>query len=154
MRLPASVLQGILARAALVFLRLFLGGIFLLAAWGKLQGSAAPAFADLLAGVPKGTAYPFYQEFFGPALARNPGSFGAAVAWAQLLVGATLVVGLLTRLSAIVALLLAVHSVLATGMLHDAGYGAIAIGLLIGAAGRTFGLDQLLARRWPRSPLW
>jgi uncharacterized membrane protein YphA (DoxX/SURF4 family) len=152
MRLPASVLQGILARAALVFLRLFLGGIFLLAAWSKFQGTAPPAVTDLLAAAPRETAFPFYQELFEPV--RSPAAVSSAFAWAQLLLGTTLVLGLLTRLSAVLALVLAIHSVLATGTLHEVGYGAIAIGLLIGAAGRTFGLDQLLARRWPRSPLW
>jgi hypothetical protein len=36
----------------------------------------------------------------------------------------------------------------------DTAFGVVAVALLVGAAGRTFGLDALLAKRWPRSPLW
>lgn len=63
-------------------------------------------------------------------------------------------IGLATRFSALLALLLTVNSILARGALNDWAYGAIAVALLIGAAGRTSGLDEMLARRWPRSPLW
>jgi hypothetical protein len=59
-----------------------------------------------------------------------------------------------------VALLLTVNYLFAKGQWfwtpssNDAAFAAISIGLLIGAAGRTFGLDALLARRWPRAPFW
>jgi thiosulfate dehydrogenase [quinone] large subunit len=151
MRLPASVLQGILARAALVFLRIFLGLVFLLAGWAKLQTSPPPNF---LAGVPRGTGYPAYEEVFGRVVLPHVEFIATAVTWSQMLVGIALLLGLLTRLSAILALILAVNSILATGTVQEAGYAAIAIALLIGAAGRTFGLDGMLARRWPRSALW
>jgi thiosulfate dehydrogenase [quinone] large subunit len=128
-RLPGSILQGILARAALVLLRIYLGIIFLLAAWPSLRLPNASLVASL-------------------------------VTWGELLVGLTLVLGLLTRLSATVALLLMVNCMLAKGTSswrpcsNDGALAVIAGALLIGAAGRTFGFDSLLAKRWPRSPLW
>jgi uncharacterized membrane protein YphA (DoxX/SURF4 family) len=131
-RLPGSILQGILARAALVLLRIYLGAIYLLAAWPHLTGASTP---NGLLGVP-------------------------LIPWGELLVGLTLVLGLFTRLSAAVALLLVANRMYATGAgfwdpsSNDTAFAAIAVALLIGAAGRTFGLDGLLARRWPRSPLW
>jgi uncharacterized membrane protein YphA (DoxX/SURF4 family) len=72
----------------------------------------------------------------------------------------TLVLGLATRLSATVALVLLVNYMLAKGAWfwypssNDAALAAIAVSLIIGAAGRTLGLDAMLARRWPRSPFW
>jgi uncharacterized membrane protein YphA (DoxX/SURF4 family) len=153
MRLPGSVLQGILASAALVFLRIFLGLVFLLSAWAKLESHRPPLLRALLAGVPGKNGYHFYQEFLRQAL-PNLDVLAGVLAWCGLLVGIALIVGLLTRLSAVLALVLAVHSHLASGSLQEAAYGAIAISLVIGAAGRTFGLDKPLARRWPRSPLW
>jgi uncharacterized membrane protein YphA (DoxX/SURF4 family) len=131
-RLPGSILQGILARAALVLLRIYLGVIFLLAAWPELTGASAPS--------------------------ALPGA--ALIPWAELLVGLTLVLGLFTRLSAAVVLLLVANRMYATGAWfrdpssNDTAFAVIALALLIGAAGRTFGLDALLAKRWPRSPLW
>jgi uncharacterized membrane protein YphA (DoxX/SURF4 family) len=132
-RLPGSILQGILARAALVLLRIYLGVIFLLAAWPQLKGASAFSTASL-----------------GAALI--PGG--------ELLVGLTLVLGLFTRLAAAVALLLVANRMFAQGpwlwepTSNDAAFAVIAVALLIGAAGRTFGLDALLAKRWPRSPFW
>ena len=121
----------ILARTALVLLRIYLGVIFLLAAWSKLSGDLDPPFTGFLEQV---------------ALQRGP-LVAALVTWGELLVGLTLVLGLMTRLSATVALLLVANS-------HAGALAAIAVALLLGAAGRTFGLDALLAKRWPRSPFW
>jgi uncharacterized membrane protein YphA (DoxX/SURF4 family) len=130
-RLPGSILQGILARSALVLLRIYLGVIFLLAAWTRLGGSPSYAFPS-----------------------------AALIPWAELVVGVTLVLGLFTRLAAALALLLLANRVYAGGIWiwdpsnSDAAFGVMAVALLVGAAGRTFGLDALLAKRWPRSPLW
>jgi uncharacterized membrane protein YphA (DoxX/SURF4 family) len=144
-RLPGSILQGILARAALVLLRIYLGVIFLLAAWPKLRGDPTSRLTGFLEKV---------------ALLPNASLIASLVTWGELLVGLTLVLGLTTRLSAILALLLVVNSMFAKGewfwqpASNDGALAVIAVALLIGAAGRTFGLDALLAKRWPRSPFW
>ena len=129
MRLPGSVLQGILARAALVFLRIYLGAVFLILAWSGIQEGAAP----------------------------QP---GAPMLWAELAVGLALVLGLLTRFSSAVVLVLAINALVSKGadgwapLSNELALAAISIALLVGAAGRTLGLDAALARRWPRSPFW
>jgi uncharacterized membrane protein YphA (DoxX/SURF4 family) len=144
LRLPGSILQGILARAALVLLRIYLGVIFLVAAWPKLRGDFTPVLTGLLQKV---------------AL-ENSHLVAAVVTWAELLVGVTMVLGLITRFSAVIALVLTVNSMLAKGAWFwtpsssDAAFAVISLALLIGAAGRTLGLDAFLARRWPRSPFW
>ncbi len=131
MRLPGLVLQGILARAALVFLRLYLGFAFLLSSWLKVEGASLP-----------GTSYV------------------AALTLTESLVGVALILGLLTRFSAAAALIVSVIHLYSTGAWLEptgsghAAHAAISIALLVGAAGRTMGLDAMLARRWPRSPLW
>ena len=100
MRLPGSILQGILARAALVLLRIYLGVIFLVAAWPKLRGDSAPRLVGFLEKV---------------ALLPNASLVASLVAWGELLVGLTLILGLLTRMSATVALLLVLNSMFAKG---------------------------------------
>jgi hypothetical protein len=130
-RLPGSILQGILARAALVLLRIYLGVIFLLAARPALGGTGS--LASPTAGL---------------------------IPWAQLIVGMTLVLGLCTRLAASLALLLLADRTYTAWVgvwdpaSNDTAFGVIALALLIGAAGRTFGLDALLAKRWPKAPFW
>ena len=132
MRLPGSILQGILARTALVLLRIYLGAIFLLAAWPKVTGGSPPD-----TWLPSGL-----------------------IPWGELLVGVFLVLGLFTRLAAAMVLLLLANRIYAAGAWlwdpasNDAAFAVIAAALLIGAAGRTFGVDALLAKRWPKSPLW
>jgi hypothetical protein len=46
MRLPASVAQGILARAALAFLRIYLGMAILIRAWDEIQAGVAPLLSE------------------------------------------------------------------------------------------------------------
>jgi uncharacterized membrane protein YphA (DoxX/SURF4 family) len=129
MRLPGSVLQGILARAALVFLRVYLGMVFVAGALGKLRESSAL-------------------------------TLGGAVGWGELIVGVALLLGFLTRFAAGVVLVVSVNALVLgegngwnPGSSH-AALAAIALALLVGAAGRTAGIDAVLARRWPRSPFW
>jgi uncharacterized membrane protein YphA (DoxX/SURF4 family) len=129
MRLPGSVVQGILARAALAFLRVYLGVVIAIRAGNEMLGGGASQLP-----VP--------------------------VTWGELVVGAALVIGCFTRFAAAVVLVLSVNNMIVAGReawnpgSGDAVYAAVALALLIGAAGRTAGLDALLARRWPRSPLW
>lgn len=159
MSLPGEVLQGILARGALALLRVYLGVIFLIAALPKLRQDFTPHLVGFVQQVGLQRAHPFYQHFLEQVVLPNAAVFAALVTGAELFVGVTLILGLMTRLSASVALILALNYMFAKGAWpwtpssNDAAFAAIALALLIGAAGRTLGLDSFLARRWPRSPL-
>ena len=136
MRLPGEIIKGILARAALALLRVYLGTLLVLAGLSHLRGYPHELIvpdAELIAGV---------------------------VNWGELLVGLLLLLGVMTRLAAAAALLLTIDSMLAHGSWRwlpsssDAALAVMSLAVLIGAAGRTLGLDSILARRWPRSPFW
>jgi uncharacterized membrane protein YphA (DoxX/SURF4 family) len=139
MRLPGEILQGILARAALVLLRVYLGLAFLLQGVQLLRSSVH--------AVP-GVVLP------------NEHIFWLLFSWGELLAGGFLILGWLTRLWAAAALLFSLTYLLAREGGIDTAFGArglsaaISLALLIGAAGRTLGVDSWFARRWPRSPLW
>jgi thiosulfate dehydrogenase (quinone) large subunit len=160
MRLPGEILQGILARAALALLRVYLGVIFLIAAVPKLLGDFTPGLTAFLERRAMEQSHLFYREFLQEVVLPNARLFAALVTWGELLVGVLLVLGLMTRLSATVALLLTLNYMFAKGAWpwtpssNDAGFAAISLALVIGAAGRTFGIDSMLAKRWPRSALW
>ena len=132
MRLPGLVLQGILARVALVFLRLYLGFVFLLSSWLRLDGR----------------------------ILLSETSIESVITLGELVVAVTLILGVMTRFSAAVALIISVSYLRSSGAWLDVtgtghvAHAAISLALLIGAAGRSMGLDAVLARRWPRSPLW
>jgi uncharacterized membrane protein YphA (DoxX/SURF4 family) len=160
MRLPGEILQGILARAALVLLRVYLGVVFLIAAVPKLQADFTPGLAAFLEQRALEQSHPFYRHFLQEVVLPNTQLFAVLVTWGEFLVGVLLLLGLMTRLSATIALLLTLNYMLAKGAWpwtpssNDAAFAAISLALVIGAAGRTLGLDSMLARRWPRSPFW
>ena|SRR5688572_890926 len=160
MSLPGEIAQGILARTALVILRVYLGVVFLLAAMPKLRGNSVPDLIGFLNYIALERGHPFYQEFARGVMLPHAGAFAALIGWGELLVGVTLIAGLLTRFSAGLALLLALNYMFAKGAWFwspwstDAAHAVIALALLIGAAGRTLGIDRFLARRWPRGVFW
>ena len=159
MRLPASILQGILARSALTFLRIYLGFVFLVSGWSRMEQGFAPELARLLDSS-DGRVHHWYQAFAEQMILPRVGLVADLTAWGELLVGCCLVLGLGTRLAAALALLLAVNIMLAQGSWFwtpsssYAAWATVSVALLVGAAGRTLGLDAFLARRWPRSPFW
>src|SRR5215208_7917997 len=156
MRFPGEIVQGILARAALVLLRVYLGTVFLVAAVPKLGGDFTPQLIGFIENVGLKRAHPFYRAFLETVVLPNAHLFSLMIPWGELLVGALLILGLLTRLSAAGALLIGANYMLAKGAWpwtpssNDAAFAVIASALLIGAAGRTLGVDGLLARRWLR----
>jgi len=160
MSLPGEVLQGILARGALALLRVYLGAVFLIAALPKLRQDFTPGLTGFVEQVGLTRGHPFYQQFLEQVVLPNAAFFAALVTGSELFVGVTLILGLMTRLSSSVALILALNYMFAKGAWfwtpssNDAAFAAIALALLIGAAGRTLGVDSFLARRWPRLPLW
>ena len=159
MRLPGEIIQGILARGALVLLRLYLGVVFLLSALPKFERDQASDLAGFLQRVLE-TGHAFYRPFVESVLLPNSAVVASVVGWIEALVGVTLIAGLATRFSAGLAMVLALNYMFAKGewfwtpWSYDAAFLVIAVALLIGAAGRTLGIDAMLARRWPRSPLW
>jgi thiosulfate dehydrogenase (quinone) large subunit len=158
MSLPGEIIQGILARTALAILRVYLGVAFLLSALPKFERDPGPELIGFLQ-VTLERAHPFYQEFVRSIMLPNAGAFAAVIAWGELVVGVTLILGVLTRFSAGFALVLSMNFLFARGAWfwspsYDAACAAISVALIIGAAGRTWGLDALLAKRRPRSVFW
>lgn len=160
MRLPAEILQGILARAALVLLRVYLGVVFVVAAVPQLGDDGASPLIAFPPDVALEQGHRFYREFVRAVVLPHADLFARLVPWVEMGIGVLLVLGLLTRVAAAGAMLLAVNCMFAKGewfwsrSSSDAAHSLIALALLLGAAGRTLGLDRLLARRRSRSALW
>ena len=141
----------------LIFLRLFYGLFFFQAGVNKMM---------------KGWGYASYlEEVFAQRITElNPNSFAAAylenfaipmatpisliVAYGEVFAGAGLLLGLLTRSSAILAFFILFN--IAIGGYYDASllpFFAINLSIIIWPTGRLFGLDRWLARRYPDS-IW
>lgn len=148
--------------SVLAALRIYLGAIFALADYPKL--AAGPGFKGMLFGflthVGLDQAQPFYQNFLIHTVLPHIALFAVLVTVAETAVAIALIIGLGTRLAAVIAMLLLTNYMFAKGLWwwnpssNDGAFFVIALVLALCAAGRTFGIDAALARRWPRSLLW
>jgi uncharacterized membrane protein YphA (DoxX/SURF4 family) len=143
--------------AYLVPLRLFWGIILVLEGWSKIQGDwlhGTPILRTLDGWVEAQKTYAFFLPVVNAARA-HPKIFGALITVGELVVGGTLVLGLLTRLSSILG------AVLLFSITFGGGQGPVPPGnaLLMGAVfllfilappGRVLGLDMFLRGRLPR----
>jgi uncharacterized membrane protein YphA (DoxX/SURF4 family) len=98
--------------------------------------------------------YPWYQKFLADVVVPHSELFGNLVTWGEILVGACLILGLLTRWSSFVGLFMMVNYFFGPGMARGGAMmaqqetfaGAFLMFILSGP-GRTLGLDGLFFRR-------
>jgi thiosulfate dehydrogenase [quinone] large subunit len=143
--------------AYLVPLRLFCGWIFLNGGLAKLAGGwlVRPELTTTLLGwMREGRPYSFYVPFLRSVVLPHAHGFAYLVSFGELLVGAALLAGLLSRLAAFVGLMLVGNFLLARGD----GIGingtmpmvVMTVTLMLTGAGRSLGLDTALRGRVPR----
>jgi uncharacterized membrane protein YphA (DoxX/SURF4 family) len=143
-------------------LRIYLGIIFAIAVYAKFE--KGPAFISVLNGYLANFglqhANPFYQRLLSTAIIPHVSTIATLVVVAECAVALALITGTLTRLAAVIAMFLLTNYMMSKGLWwwspssNDSGFFMIALALAISAAGRVFGVDALLAKRWPQSILW
>jgi len=148
-------------RALVVILRLHLGVILLLTDAGKLTRDQ-PFSVEMLAFLQHAmrNASAPYRAFVEHAVIPHATTFSVLVLAGELVAGLSLLFGIATRAGAAIAMLLFVNYMLAKGRMfwspdsEDAAVFLSALVVGLAAAGRSFGVDAFLHRRWPRVPLW
>lgn len=152
--------------AGVVLLRFFLGFFFLYVAAVKLMHPQA--FIDSLHGVlaPGGqfvtgdVAWPAFTHFLKTTVYTHLAAWAWLIMLGEGMVGVLFLLGFLTRLAALGGLALSTAYLLSTLHLTASDWGvnaafvAMNLAVLIAAAGRTWGLDALLARRTRVKLLW
>jgi uncharacterized membrane protein YphA (DoxX/SURF4 family) len=148
------------AQVALAILRIALGSLFVSVFFenlGKGLYSAAGYSGLINYYIEKGHA-PQLLKTVMAVMANHANVAGPMQGVAEITFGLLLLVGLLTRPVALAAFLF-----LSTLWIAEWGTAwiwellipmVVALGLIIGAAGRKWGIDGLIARRYPRSVLW
>jgi thiosulfate dehydrogenase [quinone] large subunit len=143
--------------AYLVPLRIFCGLILVLEGWSKFQGDwlhGTPILHTLDGWVDAHKTYHFFLPMVNSARA-HPKIFGTLITVGELVIGASMVLGLLTRLAAVLG------AFMLFSFAFGAGQGPVPPGnaLLMGAIfvlfifappGRVLGFDQALRNRLPR----
>jgi uncharacterized membrane protein YphA (DoxX/SURF4 family) len=148
-------------RALLVILRVHLGVILLITDAGKL-GRDEPFSVEMLGFLRHAmhNASAPYRAFVEHVVIPHATTFSVLVVAGELVAGLSLLFGVATRIGAAVAMLLFLNYMLAKGRMfwspdsEDAAVFFSALVVALGAAGRSFGVDALLHRRWPRVPAW
>lgn len=159
---PKTGSRRFVPRALLVILRVHLGIILLLTVIGKLT-SAQPFSVEMLGylqGYSMRNASAPYQNFLQQIVIPHATLFSYLIMAGELIAGVLLLTGTMTRVAAGIAMFLFLNYMLSKGRLfwspdsEDAAVFFSALVVLLGAAGRVWGVDAYLAKRWPRVPLW
>jgi uncharacterized membrane protein YphA (DoxX/SURF4 family) len=148
------------ARIGLAIVRLTIGAMFLWVFFENLgKGAYTPAgYAGVINYYIKGSHSPAAWKALLGFMANHAAIAAPMQAMTEILLGVLLVIGLLTRPVAFVA-----FGFLASLWVSEWGTSWIwellvpvlaSLGLAVGRAGRTWGIDALLARRRPSSPWW
>ena len=149
-------------RSLLIILRAHLGVILLITVAGKVFRSE-PFSVEMLTYLQKYSlrvASGPYKHFLESVVIPHVVLFSHLIVIAEIIAGISLLFGLATRLGATIAMFLFLNYMFSKGRLfwspdsEDAAVFFSALVCLLGAAGRVWGIDAYLAKRWRRIPLW
>jgi thiosulfate dehydrogenase [quinone] large subunit len=147
----------------LALLRVFVGIRFLLVGAQKWDWIGTHRLGTTLMAwvrAERATAFGWHVHFLTHTVLPHETLFTYLVVSGEIGVGLLLVLGLLTRLAALLALVMNANYLLATWALGTSYQGlnesflVMELVFLIVGAGRAHGLDARLARKRPRCPLW
>jgi uncharacterized membrane protein YphA (DoxX/SURF4 family) len=149
-------------RSLLAFLRIYLGIILLITNIGKLTRDTpfSTEMLGFLRGVATRRASVPYLHFVQQVVIPHSTLFSYLVMTGEAVAALSLLAGMMTRVGATVAMFLFLNYMLAKGRMfwspdsEDAAVFFIAFVVFLGRAGRAWGVDAYLAKRWPKSPLW
>ncbi|HZP81655.1 MAG TPA: DoxX family protein [Chthonomonadaceae bacterium] len=147
---------------ALALLRVFVGVKFLLLGMQKWDWIGTHRLTETLKPwiAQEPTAFAWHARFLTQTVLPHETLFTYLVVFGEIGVGLCLILGLLTRLVSLLALLMNANYLLAAWALGPTQQGlnqaflAMELALLLSGAGRAYGLDSRLARKRPRWPLW
>jgi uncharacterized membrane protein YphA (DoxX/SURF4 family) len=136
-----------------VLARVYLGTSFLFSDHGNAQPNELAGFLKYALH----NGYGWYQNLLNSVVVPHSATFGTLVVIAEIYIGIALVLGFTTRFASCVAVFLLLNYMCAKGALPwspgiDQSDIILGLIILISDAGRTFGLDKLLANRFPK--LW
>ncbi len=155
------------AAISVLLVRLFLAYEWLNSGSGKIEhiltdpSGYFAGFVTVFGSVwTKTNPYPFMVDFLANTAAPNAGAVVTAIAVTEILVGVSLLLGLLTRFGAVGGIVMNVIFYFAAGHTSPstAGINLVMIGaqlaMIVAPGGRILGLDAILHRKFANIPLW
>jgi uncharacterized membrane protein YphA (DoxX/SURF4 family) len=134
-----------------VLARVYLGISFFFSDHGNARPNEAAGFLKFALK----NGYSWYQSLLNSAVVPHAATIDKLVVISEIYIGIALVIGLTTRLAAALAMFLLLNYMCAKGALPwgpgiDQSDIVLAVMILLTDAGRTFGIDKLLADRFPK----
>ena len=156
---PDVCMSRYVPRILLVILRIYLGVILFITDFGKLMRDTpfANEMLDFLRGVTTRRASAPYLHFVQQVVIPHASTFSYLIMTGEMFAAVSLLTGTMTRLGAAIAMVLFFNYMLAKGRLfwspdsEDAALFFIALVVFLGRAGRVWGIDSYLAKRWPNA---
>ena len=150
------------SRTLLVIPRVYVGVILFISDLGKItrDNPFADEMLQYLRGVATRRASAPYLHFVQQIVIPHASLFSYLIMSGEAFAALSLLTGTVTRVGAAVAGFIFLNYMLSHGRMlwspdsEDAALIIITIVLFIGRAGRAWGFDSFLAKRWPNSPLW
>ena len=148
---------------ALLFLRLFLGGMFLKSGVENWSWLGTDHVSKTLTEWTTGdtpAAFSTYISFLTRFIVPHARVYTYLVVLGEVLVGGLMVLGITTRLVVVPALFMSINFLLATWNLGFEWQGineafiAMELVVMLGGAGRFLGIDAAFARKKPNWPIW
>ena len=134
-----------------VLARVYLGISFFFSDHGNAQPNEAARFLKFALK----NGYSWYQNLLKSAVVPHAATFAKLVVIGEIYIGIALVLGLTTRFATALALFLLLNYMCAKGAVPwgpgiDQSDIVLALIIFLTDAGRTFGIDKLLADRFPK----
>ena len=149
-------------RQGLALIRAGLGLLFLSSAFGHLQRSwlvnPEPLRQSIDSYLQRGQTDAFYRPFLEGVVLPNALLFSQLIVLGELVVAASLILGLLTRVGAVISLWLLLNFMLMKGLANPAGSGdrlylLLSLVCIFTATGLAWGLDAQLRDVFVTNPL-
>ena len=145
----------------LSILRVYLGVILLITNLGKVtrDNPFSMEMLGFLQGATRRASAP-YIHFLQQLVIPHATLFSYLVMTGEAVAALLLLTGTMTRVGAAIAMFLFLNYMLAKGRMfwspdsEDAAVFFIALVVFLGRAGRIWGVDAALAKRWPRAWIW
>jgi thiosulfate dehydrogenase [quinone] large subunit len=141
-------------------LRIFFGYYFFQDGLGKLTGGfTGPGVLEKWLTTKATGPFSWYKPFLTGVVIPYHQLFAGMITWGMILAGLALLSGFLTRPAALAGIFMTLNFYLAKGggspaTTSDQAFMAGLLVVFLTQAGRSFGFDRWLARRYPDSPLW
>lgn len=146
----------------LVLVRLLVGYLYIKSGlvWLGYDDPSGEMISEISKTLENGTAFSFYEPFLRGFVLNNAALFTFLVSWGEFLVGVSVFTGTMTRVGCGAGIFMMLNyilrkaSTLARPVIGPPLWLLLLAVIFLTSAGRVFGVDHYLYKKWPKIKLW